>query len=127
MSTSENVRSLAREGIGVAEIARRLGIRYQHAYNVLKAGGMLPTGPIASTTARAKVPVPSPLPPKQPLTVDELVTGGFVLSGRWVLSASGDLALDRPLPKVVGVYAFAKDTIVLYVGVATMGLAKRLY
>jgi hypothetical protein len=35
--------------------------------------------------------------------------------------------LDRPLPKCVGVYAFAKDGIVLYVGVATMGLAKRLY
>lgn len=27
----------------------------------------------------------------------------------------------------VGVYAFAKENIVLYVGVATMGLAKRLY
>jgi hypothetical protein len=35
--------------------------------------------------------------------------------------------LDRPLSKAVRVYAFAKDGIVLYVGVATMGLAKRLY
>jgi hypothetical protein len=37
MSVSENIRALAREGLAVAEIARRLGIRYQHAYNVLKA------------------------------------------------------------------------------------------
>ncbi|MEI2386163.1 DUF6884 domain-containing protein [Breoghania sp. JC706] len=36
MSVSENIRALAREGLKVAEIARRLGIRYQHAYNVLK-------------------------------------------------------------------------------------------
>jgi hypothetical protein len=28
---------MARDGVAVAEIARRLGIRYQHAYNVLKA------------------------------------------------------------------------------------------
>jgi hypothetical protein len=37
------------------------------------------------------------------------------------------LTLDRPLPKFVGVYAFAKGDVVLYVGVATMGMAKRLY
>ena len=36
MSVSEDIRALAREGLKVAEIARRLGIRYQHAYNVLK-------------------------------------------------------------------------------------------
>jgi hypothetical protein len=36
VSVSEDIRALAREGLKVAEIARRLGIRYQHAYNVLK-------------------------------------------------------------------------------------------
>ncbi|MDH0370009.1 hypothetical protein [Brucella anthropi] len=35
MSVSEDIRALAREGLATAEIARRLGIRYQHAYNVL--------------------------------------------------------------------------------------------
>ena len=43
MSISEDIRALAREGLATAEIARRLGIRYQHAYNVLKAGEALPT------------------------------------------------------------------------------------
>ena len=42
MSVSENIRVLAREGLATVEIARRLGIRYQHAYNVLKAGATLP-------------------------------------------------------------------------------------
>lgn len=36
MSVSENIRALAREGLKVSEIASRLGVRYQHAYNVLK-------------------------------------------------------------------------------------------
>jgi hypothetical protein len=47
MSVSENIRALAREGLAVAEIARRLGIRYQHAYNVLK------TQPAPVVTAKA--------------------------------------------------------------------------
>jgi hypothetical protein len=39
MSVSEDIRALARDGLCTAEIARRLGIRYQHAYNVLKVEG----------------------------------------------------------------------------------------
>lgn len=35
--------------------------------------------------------------------------------------------MTEALPKGVGVYAFVRDAIVLYVGVATMGLAKRIY
>lgn len=37
------------------------------------------------------------------------------------------LIATEVLPKGTGVYAFAKDGRVMYVGVATMGLAKRLY
>jgi hypothetical protein len=37
MSISEKIRVLARDGLSTSEIARRLGIRYQHAHNVLKA------------------------------------------------------------------------------------------
>jgi hypothetical protein len=37
MSVLEDIRALARDGLNTAEIAWRLGIRYQHAYNVLKA------------------------------------------------------------------------------------------
>jgi hypothetical protein len=59
--------------------------------------------------------------------VDALVAGGFTFAGRWVLSNTGHLVLDRPLTKAVGVYAFVKDGAALYVGVATIGLAKRLY
>jgi len=122
MSVSENIRALAREGLATAEIARRLGIRYQHAYNVLKAGGTLPAP--SNGVSEAARPLPQQKPP---LSVDTLIAGGFTFSGRWLLSATNDLVLNQALPKGVGVYAFAKDGIALYVGVATMGLAKRLY
>lgn len=55
-----------------------------------------------------------------------LTTGGFTLAGRWTLSASDDLLADAPRPKDVDVYAFVKDGFAVYVGVATMGIAKRL-
>ena len=121
MSISDNIRLLARDGLSTADIARRLGIRYQHAYNVLKASATTGTVPKVRTI---RVP---PTAQKPPLTTDALVAGGFALSSRWLLSKEGNLVLETRLPKVVGVYAFAKDGIVLYVGVATMGLAKRLY
>jgi hypothetical protein len=117
MSISEDIRALARKGHTTAEIARRLGIRYQHAYNVLKSA----PNPKSKTADKS-----APPPSKPTLLVDELLTGGFVFSARWVLSSVGELTLDQPLPKDIGVYAFANRGIVLYVGVATMGLAKRL-
>ena len=40
---------------------------------------------------------------------------------------AGLLTLTDALPKAVGVYAFVKNGLVMYVGVATMGLAKRIY
>ena len=122
MSVSEDIRALAREGLATAEIARRLGIRYQHAYNVLKAGGTLPAPSKGVSEAARLLPQQKP-----PLPVDTLIAGGFTFSGRWILSATNALVLDQPLPKGVGVYAFVKDGFALYVGVATMGLAKRLY
>lgn len=39
----------------------------------------------------------------------------------------GVLKPSQKLPKGRGVYAFVKDEAALYVGLATMGLAKRLY
>ncbi len=122
MSVSEDIRALAREGLATAEIARRLGIRYQHAYNVLKAGKAFP-----APSNRVSEAGPPPPQEKPPLPVDTLIAGGFTFSGRWILSATNALVLDQSLPKGVGVYAFVKDGFALYVGVATMGLAKRLY
>ena len=118
MTKSDQIRDLAKQGIEVAEIARRLNIRYQHAYNVLKRR-IVPTVKSGWPKNEAKE--------KPPLKVITLTRSEFQFAGRWIVSAKGALVCDRPLPKEIGVYAFAKDGIVLYVGVATMGLSKRLY
>src|SRR5262249_3163285 len=81
-----------------------------------------PTAPTTSHTSNEASERSKPA-----LSVDQLVASGFTHSGRWVLSPSGDLIVDQPLPKAVGVYAFAKSAMVLYVGVATMAISKRLY
>lgn len=121
MRVSDRIRALARDGLRPADIARQLGIRYQHAYGVLKADGALVAKRDRSARRRAVGPN------RPPLTVDILVAGGFEFAGYWRFSATQDLELDPPLPKGVGVYAFATDGIVQYVGVATMGLEKRMY
>ncbi|MBX9934329.1 MAG: helix-turn-helix domain-containing protein [Methylobacterium sp.] len=128
MSTSDAIRSLASEGLPVAEIARRLGVSYQHAYNVLKAAGRLAprssnvaavtATPLQASTAENARPV---------LSTAVLLGGGFQRSGEWVLTCEGELVPDQPLSKARGVYAFVKDAAALYVGLATMGLSKRLY
>lgn len=134
MSKSDDIRALAREGLLVADIARRVGVRYQHAYNVLKAAGMLAadrsnvaprSGSLDSSSLpavrRASLPVSRPA-----LTYDVLQRAGFERSAQWLL-VDGTLVPDRPLPKGRGVYAFVKGGAALYVGLATMGIAKRLY
>jgi hypothetical protein len=134
MSKSDDIRALAREGLPVADIARRVGVRYQHAYNVLKAAGMLAedrSNVVPRSGSLDSNPLPvvrhAALPVSRPALTSELLQrAGFERSARWLL-VDGALAIDRPLPKGRGVYAFIKDGRALYVGLATMGIAKRLY
>lgn len=117
---------MARDGTPVAEIARRLGIRYQHAYGVLRTANP-PVAPSIGLVMPVDIPQPKAAAPKPQLSIEELKRAGFELACRWVLSGAGDLELDGALPKDVGVYAFVKGGTAAYVGVATMGIAKRLY
>ncbi|MCC8953132.1 MarR family transcriptional regulator [Bradyrhizobium sp. Pear77] len=61
------------------------------------------------------------------LTRERLAQGGFSLSARWRLDTTGNLEADTQLPTAAGVYAFVMWESAVYVGVATMGLRKRLY
>lgn len=121
MSKAERIRSLASQGLGPAEIARELGTSYQHAYNVLKRSSMLSSERTALKNSPAA-------PPTRPLlSVDLLLETGFKHVSRWILSDSGGLLLEPRPPAEVGVYVFVKAGVAVYVGVATMGLSKRLY
>jgi hypothetical protein len=85
---------------------------------------------LARTDLRVN-PIPPPLTPvtagKPPLHVGELIRAGFSHATAWILSSDGRPVLDKPLPKDVGVYAFTMGGTAVYVGLATMGLAKRIY
>lgn len=122
MTKSDQIRALAAEGLKPAEIAARLGIRYQRAYNVLNQSRPRSVAKVVDPVAAKTIPSTT----RPPLTVDILLAGGFVRLGRWVVSADV-LSLETPAPKAKGVYAFVKAGVALYVGVATKGLASRLY
>ena len=126
MSTSNDIRALARDGLTTADIARRLGIRYQHAYNVLKMDGAHKSTVKSASGDTQRFEV-ARIAPKPPFTTNLLASRGFSMTSRWLLSEAGELVLERKLPNVVGVYVFANDDTAQYVGVATMGLARRLY
>ncbi len=117
MTKSEQIRRLAAEGHSVTDIAARVGVRYQHAYNVLKRS----TAPAASRAKKQASPA------KPPLFAATLLDAGFRHACSWTLDDTDRIVLSTALPKEVGVYAFVKDGFAMYVGVATMGLAKRIY
>lgn len=112
---SEQIRDLHAEGLSTSEIARKIGIRYQFAYGVLQKRLQLKKK--SKKTVRV-------LREKPLLKASRLLEGGFVRVSQWALLGQ-NLRLESPLPKVPGVYAFAKDGIAQYVGVATTTLAKR--
>lgn len=63
---------------------------------------------------------------KPKLSLERLFEGGFKEAGCWELNNARDLALSIDLPGSAGVYAFAIDGIVQYVGLASKSLRQRL-
>lgn len=121
MTKAARIRALAAEGVPTAQIAEQVGVRYQHAYNVLKRCDLL--GAFARSEQHPPLTqhVPSPKPS---LTLSKLEAGGFRRVGTWV-AKQDVLVLDPALPKERGVYAFVKDEVALYVGLATKGVFRR--
>jgi len=63
---------------------------------------------------------------KPTLTTKRLFDGGFTEAGCWELNSARDLSHSISLPKSAGVYAFAVNGIVQYVGLASKSLHQRL-
>lgn len=115
-SKTDLIKELSLRGLRTAEIARRLGIRYSFAYNVLRNADLLPPRGSAKKVPDLKLP----------LERAQLLSGGFELSSAWLTGTDGDLTLAAPLPKHPGVYAFVLDDQAVYVGVALQTLAVRM-
>jgi hypothetical protein len=134
MRKADGIRGLADGTLTVAEIAAEVGVRYQHAYHVLNRSGMLDKAKINTRAASADKPsmpraprLPRVMIIKPELRAETLLEAGFRRVSGWRIDEAGALVLTEPLPNEVGVYAFVKAGIVMYIGVATMGLAKRIY
>lgn len=84
---------------------------------------VLKTRPASSPTPKPTVEIQA----RSALPAQRLIEGGFSVCSRWLQATDGDLVLETALPKHPGVYAFSDSGTVLYIGVATIDLAKRLY
>ena len=63
---------------------------------------------------------------KPELTIERLIQGGFQQVGCWELNDKRDLTHAINLPETSGVYAFAINDVVQYVGLASKSLRQRL-
>ena len=120
MTKSEKIRALGRQGLPTAAIARQLGVSYQHAYNVLRKSEIMAAGGKTSSAPTVRSLKPA-------LEEKELIRAGFENVAIWRSSQKYGIEPSSKLPTRQGVYAFSIGGVVKYVGVATMGLSKRIY
>lgn len=127
------------------EISRSLNISPRQSVNIacraLAQRGYLkrkpgPNGKICNYPSGGpgmKAPTPSARPAattaehRPPLTTDLLLASGFKQVADWMTVDPLRLQASKALPKERGVYAFVADNRAQYVGLATIGVAKRLY
>ena len=125
-TTSAKIRALAEAGYDRTEISQALGIRYQHVRKVLIDAGF--TGGLRREVEAEREPVTvdaSPAP-REDTSWEVLLRAGFQFLGEWRSDPDSDIRLDAKAPAEPGVYAFAVDDVVVYVGLTQTGLKTRL-
>ncbi len=116
---SDKIRALDAAGFTRTEIAQFLGIRYQHVRNVLVQSGAPAPGKRSVKEAPVRI-APEPWP------MQKLIDAGFDLLGECRANGDGAFAFTTQAPTDAGVYAFAVDGIIHYVGLTRFGLRTRL-
>lgn len=116
---AEKIRALDRAGMARAEIARFLGISYQHVRNTLVQGA--PSGR-ASPPRMVEMERAAP----KPWSIHKLLDAGFELVGDCQLGEGNAFSYSAKAPTEAGVYAFAVDGVIKYVGLTRFGLRTRL-
>jgi hypothetical protein len=126
-TTSEKIRALRNAGYDRAEISKLLGIRYQHVRKVLLdagiTGGLRREVSIPQPTILIEIPEGMELP-KTP--AEFLLEAGFSTAGKWNLDGEGKIGLTGEAPVDAGVYAFALDGTIVYVGLSIRGVRGRM-
>ena len=117
---ADKIRALDSAGFSRTEIAQFLGIRYQHVRNTLVQGA--PRARDASSPASTDPAAPT----TEPWPIQRLVDSGFYLLGDCSLSGEGAFGYSAKAPTEAGVYAFAVDGWIKYVGLTRGALRTRL-
>lgn len=81
VTKAAQIKGLAAESLTTAQIAEQVGVRYQHAYNVLKRCGLLESAPQASSTVLPRV---RHSPPDKATTYSGFPSEGWVQPRRCV-------------------------------------------
>jgi hypothetical protein len=125
-TTSAKIRALAQAGYDRTEISQLLGIQYQHVRKVLIDAGI--TGGLRRPVEaeREPVTVDAAPAPREDTSSDVLLRAGFQLIGEWTQDPATEIRLNGKAPAEPGVYAFAVDDVVVYVGLTQTGLRTRL-
>jgi hypothetical protein len=122
---SDRIRALAKAGYLRTEIADLLNIRYQHVRKVLIDAGMSDGLHQRVEIERSPVVIEAPETP-EPVHSDILVAAGFRKLGEFKKLSEAEFRLDANAPQDPGVYAFALDEVIVYVGLTQTGLKTRL-
>jgi hypothetical protein len=122
---SDKIRALAKAGYLRTEIAQTLDIRYQHVRKVLVDAGIKEGLQYRVEIDRSPVIVETNDNPK-PVPTEFLTSAGFKILGEWKKLSEAEFELDARAPKEPGVYAFALDNIIVYIGLTQTGLKTRL-
>lgn len=116
---ADKIRALDAAGYSRADIARHLGIRYQHVRNTLVRGAPAKSSAKPNTKSRPII-TPDPQP------IEKLTSAGFTLLGECVLEDPQSFSYRVKAPTDPGVYAFAVNGFTTYVGLTRHGLRTRL-
>lgn len=116
---ADMIRALDCAGFCRTEIAQFLEIRYQHVRNTLIRG----TGGGARISTSSSGTKPASI---EPWSVQRLMDAGFVLLGDCSLMDENGFNYSATAPATAGVYAFAVDGWIKYVGLTRNTLRARL-
>lgn len=119
-SKADKIRALAQAGYFRTEIARFLEIRYQHVRNVLVKSGIENLQSADINDPKSALLDPEPWP------ITRLLDAGFELISSCDLTTENAFKYSRLAPSEPGVYAFAVNGTVAYIGLTRGALRKRL-
>jgi hypothetical protein len=115
---ADMIRALDRAGMARADIARFLNIRYQHVRSTLESKSEGARS-VSSSTSRE-------VQHREQWRIERLIDAGFHLLGECSLSSADTFVYSVKAPTEPGVYVFAIDGLVKYVGLTRWALRTRL-